>query len=199
MSEVILLVIVVSIDCFACALTYGLCRIRVGFLSVATISLAGSFVLWLALMCSQLISRFLPPEIAQRGGGILLILMGIMMIFKRMARKCFRGKGCSLGAIFLDETKADIDGSKDISVKEALFLSFILSTDCMLSGLSAGLGFSDYQRRWSVILNFFVGIFAIYLGLFIGKLFSKRLKRVDLSVLDGMVLIMLGSLLTVGL
>ena len=195
MSEVILLVIVVSIDCFAAALTYGLAKIKVNFLSATVISLVGSGVLWLSLVVADLLSNLFSPQTAQSVGGILLVLMGILMISKRLIRKFVKEKQHGITAIFLDETKADRDNSKDISVKEAFFLAGILSTDCFLSGLAAGLGFSLNQKAWALILNFFGGIIAIYLGLFIGKIFSKRVKSVDLSVLDGLVLIMLGTML----
>ncbi len=196
LRDVILLVIVVSIDCFAAALTYGLAKIKVGFLSAAVISLVGSMVLWLSLVIADILSRIFSPETAQTVGGLMLVLMGLLMISKRLIRKFVKEKQHGITAIFLDEKKADYDNSKDISVKEAFFLAGILSTDCFLSGLAAGLGFSQNQKIWSIILNFFGGIFAIYLGLFIGKLFSKRIKNVDLSVLDGLVLIMLGVMLT---
>lgn len=195
MAEVILLVIVVSIDCFAAALTYGLAKIRVGFLSAAIISTVGSFVLWVALYVAELLSRLFTPQFAQSVGGGMLVAMGLLMIFKRLFRKFIKEKQHGISAIFLDEKKADRDNSKDISPKEAVFLAGILSTDCFLSGIAAGLGFSTFQKISSVVLNFFGGIGAIYLGLFIGKLFSKRIKNVDLSVLDGMVLIMLGVML----
>ena len=195
MIEVILLVIVVSIDCFAAALTYGLARIRVNLISAVTVGFIGSVVLWLSLVMSEIISRLISPGFAQSMGGFLLILMGIMMIFKRIIRKFFKEKQHGLAAIFLDEKKADADNSKDISVKEAFFLAAILSTDCFLSGLSAGLGFSMSQKIYAVTLNFFAAIAAVYLGIFIGRLFNGKVKNVDLSVLDGMVLMMLGVLL----
>lgn len=195
MIEVILLVIVVSIDCFAAALTYGLARIRVNLISAVTVGFIGSVVLWLSLVMSEIISRLISPGFAQSMGGFLLILMGIMMIFKRIIRKFFKEKQHGLAAIFLDEKKADADNSKDISVKEAFFLAAILSTDCFLSGLSAGLGFSLSQKIYAVTLNFFAAIAAVYLGIFIGRLFNGKVKNVDLSVLDGMVLVMLGVLL----
>lgn len=191
----ILLVIVVSIDCFAAALTYGLARIRVNLISAVTVGFIGSLVLWLSLVMSEIISRLISPGFAQSMGGFLLILMGIMMIFKRIIRKFFKEKQHGLAAIFLDEKKADADNSKDISVKEAFFLAAILSTDCFLSGLSAGLGFSLSQKIYAVTLNFFAAIAAVYLGIFIGRLFNGKVKNVDLSVLDGMVLVMLGVLL----
>lgn len=191
----ILLVIVVSIDCFAAALTYGLARIRVNLISAVTVGFIGSVVLWLSLVMSEIISRLISPGFAQSMGGFLLILMGIMMIFKRIIRKFFKEKQHGLAAIFLDEKKADADNSKDISVKEAFFLAAILSTDCFLSGLSAGLGFSMSQKIYAVTLNFFAAIAAVYLGIFIGRLFNGKVKNVDLSVLDGMVLMMLGVLL----
>lgn len=196
MSEVILLVFVVSIDCFAAALTYGLAKIKVGFLSTAVISLIGSGVLWLSLVIADILSRLFSPRTAQTTGGVLLILMGILMISKRLIKKIIKEKQRGFTAIFLDEKKADLDNSKDISVKEAFFLAGILSTDCFLSGLAAGLGFCKRQKLLAIVFNFFGGIFAVYLGLFIGRLFLKKIKNVDLSVLDGLVLIMLGVMLS---
>lgn len=117
------------------------------------------------------------------------------MISKRIIKKLYKEKKRGICAIFLDQTKADLDNSKDISVKEAFFLAGILSTDCFLTGISAGLGFSQMQKLWAVVFNFLGGILAIYLGLFIGKLLSGKIKNIDLSVLDGGVLVMLGVML----
>lgn len=199
MIEVLLLVFVVSVDCFAAAITYGLAKIKVGIKSSLVISAVGSVVLWLAMGISTLLCSILSPENAQTLGGSLLIILGLVVIFKRVIKKYVKEKQHGLMAIFLDETKADMDNSKDISVKEAFFLAGILSTDCFLSGLSAGLGFCETQKNMAVVLNFFAGITAIYLGLFIGKIFSKRIKNIDLSVLDGLVLLLLGGMLTLHL
>lgn len=195
MIEVLLLVFVVSIDCFAAAITYGLAKIRVGVKSALVISLFGSVVLGVSLWISQILTRVLQPDFAQSVGGFLLIIFGILMIFKRVIKKYFKEKQHGLGAIFFDQTKADFDNSKDISVKEAFFLAGILSTDCFLTGISAGLGFSQTQKLWAVVFNFLGGIIAIYLGLFIGKILSGKIKNIDLSVLDGGVLVMLGVML----
>lgn len=193
--EVLLLVFVVSIDCFAAAITYGLAKIKVSLKSACVISVFGSVILSISLVIAEALCKALSPEFAQSVGGLLLVILGILMISKRLIKKYFKEKRRGFATIFLDETKADFDGSMDISVKEAFFLAGILSTDCFLTGLSAGLGLSKFQKIMAVGFNFLGGLVAIYLGLFFGKILSGKIKNIDLSVLDGGVLVMLGVML----
>lgn len=190
-----MLVIVVSIDCFAAAITYGLAKIRINPCSAAVISIIGCFVLLASLGISELISHLLSPFFAQTVGGTLLVVMGAYMVLKRIVKKLVKERQRGIAWIFLDESSTDEKKLENITFREAVFLGGILSADCFLSGLSAGLAFSFAQKTWAVILNFFGGVLAIYAGLFLGKALSGKIKNVDLTALDGLVLIMLGVML----
>lgn len=189
------MVILVSIDCFAASVTYGLAKIRVSFFDMIIISLVGSIVLMLALWVAEIVSSFVSPYAAQTAGGGLLVAFGLFMIIKRGLKKYIIEEQKGFSALFLDKGSKNSGSSKSLSVKEAFFLGGILSADCLLSGLSAGISFSIFQKSASVALNFFMGIFAIAIGLEIGKRVNSKDVSVDLSVLEGMVLIMLGTLL----
>ena len=95
--------------------------------------------------------------------------------------------------IFLDETKADLDKSKSLSIKEASFLGLALSVDSLASGFSGGLGISQGYFIYGVRLCFFLGLIGIKLGSRIGEIISLKISnRLDLSFLSGILLIILG-------
>ncbi len=90
--------------------------------------------------------------------------------------------------VYLDETKADCDSSKNLSAKEALTLALALSADSLASGFGAGLGNPNIVRI--VIASLLAGLCAIAVGDFLGQKVSC--KKPNVSWLSGVILILLG-------
>lgn len=208
LAEVILLVLAVCTDSFATSITYGIGKIRIKFLSSLTVAAIGTAVLWCALFASEIVKKAVSPEAARIGGGALLVALGLFMIFgksiKKLYENCrkdgkkrFFSKECinktTVVSVFFDETKADMDNSKTLSVKEAAVLGAALSADSFLTGISAGAGFSEPQKTAAVILCFLSGIAAIAGGEKIGRLIALKINsRLDLSALGGLLITVLG-------
>ena len=93
--------------------------------------------------------------------------------------------------IYIDETKADLDNSKTISLNEALYLAIALSIDSIAIGFGTGIGNINYFAV--VILSLIWDIIAIWSGLFLGEKFIEKIN-VDLSWLSGILLILLAFL-----
>ena len=205
MLIITLLVLAVCIDSFATSITYGIGKIKIPFHCTILINLIGAAMLAISLMMADFISdRITINSIKMLSGG-LLFLIGAANLFFPFIKSIFthcKGKELTnfdcvkksiLLVIFLDETKADMDRSKCLSVKEACFLGLALSVDSLASGFSGGLGICQGYFIYGILLCFVIGLVGIILGARIGELISLRVSnRLDLSFLSGILLIILG-------
>lgn len=205
MLVITLLVLAVCIDSFATSITYGIGKIKIPFHCALIINLIGAAMLAVSLVFADFISdRFDLRMIKILSGGLLFFIGAVNLFFpfiKSIFAHC-RGKELInfecvkksiLLAVFLDETKADLDKSNCLSIKEACFLGLALSVDSLASGFSGGLGISQSYFVYGVLLCFLIGIIGIKLGSRIGVLISLKISnRLDLSFLSGILLIILG-------
>ena len=200
-----LLVLAVCIDSFATSITYGLGKIKIPFHCAFIINLIGAVIFAVSLIFADFISDRLNLKTIKILSGGLLFTIGCLNLFlpfvKSILAHC-KGKELFnlecvkksiLLVIFLDETKADLDKSKSLSVKEASFLGLALSVDSLASGFSGGLGISQGYFIYGVLLCFSLGLIGIKLGARIGEIISLKISnRLDLSFLSGILLIILG-------
>lgn len=205
MLVITLLVLAVCIDSFATSITYGIGKIKIPFHCALIINLIGAAMLAVSLVFADFISdRFDLKMIKILSGGLLFFIGAVYLFFpfiKSIFSHC-KGKELInfkcvkksiLLAVFLDETKADLDKSNCLSIKEACFLGLALSVDSLASGFSGGLGISQGYFVYGVLLCFLIGIIGIKLGSRIGELISLKISnRLDLSFLSGILLIILG-------
>lgn len=205
MLIITLLVLAVCIDSFATSITYGLGKIRIPFYCALIINLIGAATLFISLIFADFISDCLELKTIKILSGGLLFIIGSVSLFFPFIKSIFvhcKGrelfnfecvKKSILLVIFLDETKADLDKSKSLSLKEACFLGLALSVDSLASGFSGGLGISQGYFIYGVILCFVLGLIGIKLGSRIGEVISLKItNRLDLSFLSGILLILLG-------
>lgn len=205
MLVITLLVLAVCIDSFATSITYGIGKIKIPFHCTLLINIIGAAMLAASLMLADFISDRISINSIKILSGGLLFIMGAVNLFFPFIKSIFthcKGKELTnfalvkksiLLVIFLDETKADLDRSKSLSVKEACFLGVALSVDSLASGFSGGLGICQGYFIYGVLLCFFLGLIGINLGARIGRLISLRVSnRLDLSFLSGILLILLG-------
>lgn len=205
MLVITLLVLAVCIDSFATSITYGIGKIKIPFHCTLLINIIGAAMLAASLMMADFISDRISINSIKILSGGLLFIMGAVNLFFPFIKSIFthcKGKELTnfalvkksiLLVIFLDETKADLDRSKSLSVKEACFLGVALSVDSLASGFSGGLGICQGYFIYGVLLCFFLGLIGINLGARIGRLISLRVSnRLDLSFLSGILLIILG-------
>ena len=90
--------------------------------------------------------------------------------------------------VYADETIADFDNSKVLTIKESLYLASALSFDSIAVGFGDSLGSSEYLN--SVILCFVIGVVAVSLGQIIGKKLVEK-SNLNLSWLSGIILMIL--------
>ncbi len=207
--------VALNMDSLGVGFSYGLRRIRIRFISVFFISLISMAVIIFSMIAGQQISKIIPIEGAIRFGGIILVAIGIIALYRcfRQEKNIFDPSPSMemstnpesiteiklfsikiFGLIFQilrKPHKADIDMSGTISFRESLPLGIALAMDSLVAGVAASLiGYSI------IITALFVGIgqlVLIYIGLSLGKGLSTNFFGRKLSFVPSLILIILGT------
>jgi len=195
LTEEIFLAFIVSIDIYLAAAAYCNSGIRIPPLSAIVISLFGSAVLWVTVSFSAMLGRYIPAAVFHKCGIAVLTAIGVLTIMKSAARSIARRissnggislkKGSLVIRLYLDDTAADIDGSKTLSLSEALAIAFVSSFDCAATGIGAGS--HSLNITAAAVMTFICGCAAMFMGNLTGKRIAS-LKH-DLSWIGGVVLI----------
>jgi len=202
--ETILLVLTLSIDAFVASLAYGTNRIKIPMKSIIFIDIICAIFLALSMLLAISFKKILPVNVTAIISFILLIILGIYYLFESIIKKYLNEKSSKkrqvklklfnlwlIIDIYIDETKADLDNSKTISLNEALYLAAALSIDSIAIGFGTGIGNINYFAV--IVLSLIWDIIAIWSGLFLGEKFTEKIN-VDLSWLSGILLILLAFL-----
>lgn len=199
MWNAFLLVIALSLDSFLASLAYGGEHIRIPWKSAVLISLIDVLFLSFSLYTAAFIQQFIPPYICRMISFTIFFMIGLSSLFQgtiksflgtyKRKKLSFEYSGISFVLdIYLDETKADADNSKLLSLKEALYLAVALSIDSLASGFA--LGISIVQPLPVLVISFCVGILAILGGSFLGSRVLS-LKECRLSWVSGVLFLIL--------
>lgn len=200
----ILLVIALSLDAFVASIAYGTNKIKIPFLSTIIINITCSFFLIFSLFLGRQVSKILPKEVTIIMSFAILMGMGVYYLFEGIIKTYLKKKSDEVKKvriklfqiwfivdIYVDEIKADLNLSKDLSSKEALFLATALSLDSIAVGFGSSLVNVNYLLV--IALSIMVGMFAVRVGLYIGnKLVNKT--KINLSWFTGIILIILALL-----
>ena len=201
MLREILLTLTVCVDTYFAALNYGTRRIKIPLMSAVMISLIGSAMLCLSLILSGVLTCFIPIRICELIGFFALSAIGMSAVAKSVMRRivrrltesgdiCIKMNSIGLGIrLYLDDTSADTDESKELSIKEAAALAFALSLDSAAVGVNSGF-FGINTARVSIMV-FLTGIISVGFGVFTGKKLSEA--KHDFSWLSGIMLIILAA------
>lgn len=197
MSKEIILAVIVSLDTYFVAYAYSISGIKIPVLSAFAISLISSSILGISLKFSELISLFISDDICCIFGFIVLIIIGVITVFKSAVRALikklsdkdsFSLKMNNIGIIvklYLDDTAADFDKSKSLSLYEAAALALAGSVDSAATGLNCSIiGINPIK---AFIFSFFSGYLAIIAGSFTGRKISSDSH--DFSWIGGVLLI----------
>ena len=200
----LLLSVALSIDAFVAAVSYGSQKIHIPKRSLLVIAFFCSAFLGLSLHIGAWLGGFLDYGITAYISFTILFALGLFRIFDSLLKRWIlkqgkTGKEISFSVfrlrfilqIYADPKKADVDGSRILSLGEASFLAVALSLDGLAAGLGAGLAGAG---AWLTIgLTFLLTLFAMAGGC----RFGTRLARVistDISWIAGGLLILLAIL-----
>lgn len=197
MLQEVILAVIISIDTFLAAAAYRSGSIKIPPLSAAVIVTLSSLSLGFSLLLSSLLSDLIPARICEISGFIILTAIGITTIFKSLIRNLVRrlsqrgelslhtGSSGIVVKLYLDDTAADFDCSKILSLKEAAALALASSLDSISTGLSAG--YNEINPAISAFFALIAGFAAILFGSLAGRKISSMNR--DLSWLGGVALI----------
>ena len=202
--ETVLLVLALSLDTFVASLAYGINNIKMPFTSIIIIDLICAVFLTLSIFFGTLVKKVFPQNIATIISFIILILLGVYYLFENIIKTYLQEKLnldkkikfklfniWFIVEVYIDETKADLDNSKKLSSKEALYLASALSLDSLGIGFGFSLGNINYTHV--LLLSLISDMIAIWSGLFIGKNLAEK-SKINISWLAGIILIILAFL-----
>lgn len=199
MVQSFLLVIALSMDSFLAALAYGTEKIRIPIRCAVLIAIIGVTFLSISLYAATYIETFIPAYIGSWISFTIFFFIGMSAIFqgsiKRLLRVTHQKKltfaysGISFVLdVYLDETKADVDHSKVLSLKEALYLAVALSIDSLVSGFAFGIHIVNPLPV--LVTSFFIGFLSVVSGAYIGGRLQKK-AVFDLSWISGILFLLL--------
>lgn len=196
MVNEILLVIAVSIDTFVMAISCGIDCIKIPFKSALGVGIVGAIMMVISILLSDIICQYIPIKLCTILSCLILCAMGIMNILKYFLDKSKRLKSMSISHednpsiidVYLCGSCADCDKSKEISIKEAVTVSFFMSLDTVATGIVGGNNLNIIFLGVSALI---VQSLTVWWGSILGM---KSSKFPDISLLGGLLLIVLGIL-----
>jgi len=202
----LLLALAVSLDSFSVGFTYGLRKMRIPFKSIMIIACCSAFTLMIAMFIGHLIQQFLFPELAEKIGGVILIILGGWIIYqffrpdkdkdallheKMIVNLEIKSLGLVIH-ILRKPMSADFDQSGTITGLEAFMLGLALSLDAFGAGIGAVmLGLSPFYLALSVAV---LSSLLVFLGMRMGAYLSQISWLQKISFLPGILLIAIGLL-----
>nr|WP_295969915.1 sporulation membrane protein YtaF [uncultured Bacillus sp.] len=199
-----LLALAVSLDSFSVGFTYGLRKMRIPFKSILIIAGCSAAALMIAMFLGHLIEQLISPVLAEKMGGVILIVIGGWIIYqffrpdkekdgllheKMIVNLEIKSLGLVIN-ILRKPMSADFDQSGTITGLEAILLGAALSLDAFGAGIGAVmLGFSPVYLALTVAI---LSSLLVFLGMRIGAFLSQVSWLQKFSFLPGILLIIIG-------
>lgn len=176
--SVILLGLAGNLDNLGIGLSLGMQSMRLPFISNVIISAISMVAVFFALSIGAYIAHFVPLEIANGLGGVLLIGLGAWTIR-------------SIGSDMVEESaKADADHNRVISPKESIVLGFALALNNVASGLGAGI--IGVSPLWTMVSTGFFSMLTLYIGVHWGLKIAGTWIGKNANMISGMLLVAIG-------
>lgn len=201
MLESILLVLSLCVDALVASFAYGTNKIKIPIKSNLVLTSISTVFLMLSVGVGTVIHDMIPQGIAEMICFLTLFILGFMRLFEGLLKGYLNKKALSphniemtlfdfklVLNVYADATRADIDHSKTLSMKEALYLGIALSIDSLLIGFGAALGPISLSQItfFSIVFHFF----AIVIGCNIGGKCAEK-TNIDFTWLSGLILMLL--------
>lgn len=187
MLNSILLAFSSSIDSLGIGITYGIKNTKISLIGKIILFAISIFIAYLSILLGNFIQSIFPVFLTKLIGSSILIFMGIYICFQALKKQ---DKNCN---VFNNPISSDLDNSKIIDSREALFLAIALSLDSMCIGIGGSI--SDINLS---MFPFLVSLFQIAflsfgssLGVYISNFY--KLPQNVWSIISGVLLIFIGS------
>ncbi len=199
MIETLLLVFTLSLDAFIASIAYGTNEIKMPFTSISIINITCTSFLAFSLFLGSMVKKVIPENITLFASFIILMLLGVFYLFQSLFKSSILKTSISnkkiklrisnlIINIYIDETSADLNKSKNLNPKEALYLATALSLDSLAIGFSSSL--TDINYAQIIFFSLFADMVAVWSGLLIGRKLVEK-SNFNISWLSGIILIIL--------
>jgi putative sporulation protein YtaF len=204
MLSLVVLAFAVSLDSFTVGFTYGLRKMQIPLKSILIIATCSAVSLLIASGVGHVLSRILSPNITDKIGGFILILLGawvlyqffrpeknkeLVLIEKTIVNFEIKSLGIVIN-ILRKPMSADFDLSGTITGIEAFMLGLALSLDAFGAGVGAAmLGFSPVYLAVAVAI---MSSLFVWMGIKSGTFFSKSDWVQKFTCIPGILLIIIG-------
>ncbi|ERK30017.1 manganese efflux pump [Clostridium intestinale] len=186
-----------NLDNLVIGIAYGIKKINIKIFSNLIIAFITSTGTFLAMSIGFYITNFLPHNISNALGSLLIIFLGGYFIYKSEINLINNSKSNDLALKDIDDMieyakKTDLDNSGDINMRESLLISFGLALNNLGSGVAASV--TGISISLTVVFTFILSIFTIIIGQYLGNSFLGKLLGRYAPLLSGFLLIILGIL-----
>ncbi|MCT6925820.1 manganese efflux pump [Metasolibacillus sp.] len=175
---IILVGIAVNLDNLGISLAYGIKRITIPIISNAVIALLSMAVTYVAITIGETLSDYISVYLANLLGSLLLCIIGTWTLLSQRLAKGNHVKSF------------DKNHSAILALKDAIILGFILSANCLATGIA--IGANDISTIAMVIS---IGVFSfitIAIGSHFGILLAKSFIGRYSTAIAGWLLIGIG-------
>lgn len=198
----LLLSISANLDTFAVAISYGIKKVKLSSFNIGMITIITTIGTFISMYLGLSVTEFIPLNIAEAIGSIMLIGIGIFMIidyYKKSKKTKLLDKDINIELKDKNEIKnildnpinADKDNSGSLDFKESLFLSFALTINNLGIGVVASIaGISIYLNT---IFTFIITLISLILGVNIGNSYISKVFGKYTGLVSGVLMIILGS------
>ena len=173
-----------NIDNFVVGLSYGIKKIKIGLVSnllIALISMTGTI---LSMLAGKVILRFVPENMSNSIGSIMLILIGSWTIVKPLLENKHPED------ILENPEKADKDNSSSIDGKESIALACALTINNV--GLGIGASITGLNVAITSLMTFIFSLCMIMMGYTFGSHYLSKAFGRRAAVVSGLIIIILG-------
>lgn len=204
--SLVILAFSVSIDSFGIGITYGMRNTKIYRTAKIILFMISIIVTSLSLHLGLILNKWIHPGIAKLIGACFLIFMGLWIIYQALNTKkedfikdsspsvyefMIRFLGITV-QIIRNPISSDLDNSKRIDWKEAIYLGISLSIDSFGIGIcSSMIGYQSFL--FPVLVASFQLVF-LSIGRLLGRkiVYVSRIPENIWNVLSGVLLICIG-------
>lgn len=173
-----------NIDSLVVGLSYGTKKIKIGLASnfvIAFISVAGTI---LSMLVGKTIINFIPENVSNSLGSIILILIGVWTLLKTLLKNMYSN------SILDNPEKVDVDNSSSISVKESIILALALTINNIGLGIAASV--TGLNILITSLFTFAFSLLMIIIGYVFGSRYVSKAFGKRAIIVSGLLMVILG-------
>lgn len=194
----ILLAFSSSIDSLIIGIAYGVKQIRIKLIINLVISIIVTLTTFLAMCLGHLICDYIPTSICNYIGSSLLIIVGLYILWDYYEKKHKHTEENLvefINSLDYDEIvelnkTADINGSGNIEISEAITLALSLSINNLALGIGASI--SGISIFLTTILTFVFSIITMSIGLKLGSRYLSKIFGEYSPLFSAIIIIAMG-------